>query len=250
MRSPCRKTFHIKALIDADLVAFRSSAAAEKEDCNIAVYYAENLIDQIVSEVGASSYQLYLTGKSNFRYQIYPEYKGNRLDMYRPRHLHDVRGVLLDRHSAILSVGCEADDLLGVAQCSGVEKTTICSLDKDLLMIPGRHYSWEISGVSKGTRWVKPANHRIIDEDQALRWFYTQVLIGDNADNIKGASGVGKVGAAKILAGCNTHAEYIEAIRPYFSGDDEIEMNAACLWIWRKDNDIWRIKDYTSISES
>lgn len=189
--------------------------------------------------VGANSYSLYLTGKTNFRYQIYPEYKGNRLDVYRPRHLHDVRGVLLDRHGATLSVNCEADDLLGVAQCSGVEDTTICSLDKDLLMIPGKHYSWEISGTSKGTKWVKQAVHRTIDRDEALRWFYTQCLTGDNADNIKGASGVGKVGAARILADCHTHAEYIEAVLPYFSCEEELETNLDCLWIWRQAEGTW-----------
>lgn len=190
--------------------------------------------------MGADSYVNYLTGSTNFRYQIYPEYKANRLDQPRPKHLPFLRSYATSL-GAISSVDCEADDLLGVAQCADDEETIICTLDKDLLMIPGKHYSWEISGASRGVRWTKPACLREVSEEEGLRWFYTQVLTGDVADNIKGAAGVGKVGAAKILAGCESEAEYIDAVRPHFSCDEELEMTGAVLWIWRSMDNIWRI---------
>lgn len=242
----------MRALIDADIVAFRSAAAAEKEDEGIARYYADQLIDQLLNETQSNSFNLYLTGDTNFRYQIYPEYKAQRIDMYRPRHLKYVRDYLLSI-GATLSEGCEADDLLGIEQCAGNGDTIIVSLDKDLLMIPGNHYSWEIKGVSVRknkktgeeirTPWTKPAIFREVDELAARRWFYTQLLTGDTADNIRGASGVGKVGAGNILEGCETEEDHFEAVRGHFSCDEELTMNAQVLWIWRKENDIWRLPD-------
>lgn len=176
--------------------------------------------------------------------------------MYRPRHLKYVRDYLLSI-GAVLSEGCEADDLLGIEQCAS-QDTVIVSLDKDLLMIPGKHYSWEISGVSVRkdketgeeirTPWVKPAIARDVSDHEGRHWFWTQVLIGDTADNIKGASGVGKVNAGKILAGCETEVDYFEACLPHFSCEEELIMNAQVLWIWRKPNDIWSPPD-TSISQ-
>lgn len=201
--------------------------------------------------MGADSFTLYLTGQENFRYQLYPEYKANRLDQPRPRHLRYLRDYLLSL-GAVLSDGCEADDLLGIAQTEAEEGSTIIvSLDKDLLMIPGEHYSWEIGGKSStGKAWVKEAVRQKVDHVQALRWFYTQVLTGDTADNIKGAAGIGKVKAARILDGLTTNEEMLEAVRGYFSCDEELEMTGGCLWIWRKENDIWKLPVDTGVSES
>jgi DNA polymerase-1 len=251
-----------KLLVDGDIFAFRCAAAAENEDEGIAKYYVDKLLDDCLAACSADSFQLFLTGTTNFRYQVYPEYKANRLEQERPRHLAYLRNYLISI-GAVVSDGCEADDLLGIAQTrdyredgtlgpareiTGEYDTVICSLDKDLLMIPGPHYSWEISGVSKGTRWTKPAKYQEVDHVSALRWFYTQMLTGDAADNIKGAVGVGKVGAAKILAGLETNEEMFEAIRPHFSCDEEILMTGQCLWIWRKENDIWELPIDTSVS--
>lgn len=230
----------MRALCDGDIFAFRCAAAAESEDEGIAKYYVDKLLDECLVAVGADSFQMYLSGATNFRYKVYPEYKANRLEQPRPRHLAYLRDYLVSSLSAVISDGCEADDLLGIEQCRS-QNTVIVSLDKDLLMIPGKHYSWEISGASKNGRWTKEAKFQTVSYTDSLRWFYTQVLTGDNADNIKGAPGVGKVGAAKILAGAETNEELLEAVRPHFSCDEELEMTGACLWIWRKENDIWKL---------
>lgn len=228
----------MKCLIDGDLVAFRCSAAAENDDEGIAKYYADRLIDDCITNTQSDSYELYLTGTTNFRNQIYPEYKANRLDVPRPRHLPYLRSYLVEL-GAVISDNCEADDLLGVAQCSQ-QGTVIASLDKDLLTIPGMHYSWEITGTSKGVRWVKEAVLQEVDHISALRWFYTQCLTGDVADNIKGVAGIGKVKARNILAGLDTEQEFFDAVREAYDHDDAFILNARCLHIWHKLNDDWR----------
>lgn len=225
-------------MIDADIVAFRTAAASEKEDFGICRYYIDQLIDDIMLNCRGDTYELFISGKGNFRYNIYPEYKANRDGSYIPRHREDAKQYLIDK-GANVSEGCEADDMMGVAQCSAEEDTIIASLDKDLLMIPGRHYSWEISGRSKDTPWTKPAIWREMADIDCLRWFYTQCITGDIADNIKGIKGRGKKWAENALDPCETEQEMFDVVREEFGIDEEFLLNGRCLWLWRELGDDW-----------
>lgn len=229
----------MRALIDADIVCFRCAAAAQNESEGIARYYYDSLLDEIIAGTKADSYNLYLTGKGNFRYNVYPEYKATRLDQERPQFLPYLRSLALEA-GAILSDGCEADDLMGAEQCTSKDETVVVSLDKDLLTIPGYHYSWEIRGKSKGTSWTKPAAWTNQTAFAANYWFYTQVLIGDVADNIKGIPGIGKAKAKAILEGLVDEQEMFDAVREAYDNDDEFLMNARCVYIWRKKDDDYR----------
>lgn len=242
----------IRALLDGDIYAFRSAASAENEDLGIAIARCEDMIDNTLAETDADEFSIYLSGANNFRYDIYPEYKANRTSP-KPRWLKDVKDYLIENYSAEVSDGCEADDLLGIAQCATLEAndgcafglynenpTIICSLDKDLRMIPGQHYSFEISGASKGTKWVRPSEIVTVTPEEGLKRFYTQILTGDTTDNVKGASGIGPKKAAAILADKVTEQELYEAVEVYFS-PEELLMTGRCLWIFRKPNDIWEL---------
>jgi hypothetical protein len=220
------------------------------------------MIDNTLEATGSDEFSIFLSGENNFRYDIYPEYKANRIAP-KPRHLLAVKQHLRDKYSAQVSDGCEADDLLGIAQCDALNKrnghftylggvpseTIICSIDKDLRMIPGWHYSFEIGGkITRGPRagetWVRPMEKVFVNEIEGLRTFYTQLLTGDSTDNVRGASGIGKVKAAKILEGLETEEELYRAVETYFSSEEELLMTGQCLWIFRKPDDIWRIPQF------
>jgi 5'-3' exonuclease len=253
----------MKALLDGDIYAFRPASSAENDDVGIAIWRMEEMIDNTLAAVGADEFSIFLSGDNNFRYEIYPEYKANRTAP-KPRHLKALKQYLVEKYNAQVSDGCEADDLLGIEQCSALERrfweaplleegkparyvsdTIICSLDKDLRMIPGNHYSFEISGVSNnGNRWVRPEQRIFVEPFDGLRTFYTQVLTGDTTDNIKGAAGIGKVKAERILAEATTESDLLSAVRGYFSCDEELEITGQCLWIFRKPNDRWRIPTF------
>lgn len=232
------KETNIRALLDGDIYSFRSAAASENDNLNIAIWRMEEMIDNTLAETGADELSIFLSGENNFRYDIYPEYKANR-PKERPRHLKDLKQYLIDRYNAQVSDGCEADDLLGIEQCTNTN-TIICSIDKDLRMIPGNHYSFEISGKTNRTSWVRPAEHAFVEPFDGLRHFYTQCLVGDTADNVKGVSGIGKVKAQRVLAECRTEQALFERTRELFCTDEEFLMTGQCLWIWRKPNDIWQ----------
>lgn len=240
----------MRLLLDGDLFAYRCSASAENENVGIACSRVDLLLDQIITDLNATEYQFYITGPTNFRYQIYPEYKANRSDQSKPKHLADVRNYLLLEHNAIMSDGCEADDLMGIAQCARLEciagnpfdsggETMIVSLDKDMLMIPGNHYSWQIEGGSPEKRWKKEAIQRLVSPLDGLRWFYTQMLQGDPSDNIKGVKGIGKVGALHMVGGCTTEREMFDIVRDAYSCDEEMLMNGKVLWIMREKDKQW-----------
>lgn len=219
------------ALIDADLVAFRCAASAENDGEHIAYLRADKLMQDIITQTDADQYVAYLSGKENFRKEINPQYKANRKDMVLPTFLNQTREFLKNEWNVIVTEGYEADDALGCAQ---TEETVICSLDKDMLMIPGKHFSWAISGPG----WTKDPIFRDVSYIDGIKHFYKQMLIGDVADNIKGVDGVGKVKAAKLIDHLATEEEMFKVVfdlytEPAGSTDERFWTNANCLWIWR-----------------
>lgn len=221
----------MKALIDMDLVCFRSSASAENDNAGIAIYRMNELFDNILQKTGATEYQAFLTGANNFRKQIYPEYKANRTAP-KPQFLQDCRDYALGSMNAELAPeGLEADDALGI--CQEDEGTIICSLDKDLLMIPGRHFQWAISGKN----WEKPDSFLYQDYTEGMRLFYEQCIKGDRSDNIKGIEGMGEAKAKRALANLHDEESMFHKVRSMYGNDDEFLMNARVLWIKRSLDD-------------
>lgn len=232
----------MQALIDQDLLCYRCAASAENDDLGIAIYRIDELLDNILNKTEATSYRAFLTSSSNFRKQIYPEYKANRTQP-KPRHLRDLQVYSLEKLNAEYAPdGLEADDALAINQ---TEDTVICSLDKDLLQVPGHHFSWEING--KG--WSRPDTFIEQTELEGLRLFYKQCLKGDTSDNVKGIEGLGEKKAAKILADCSSHLEMFNIVRDLYGNDDEFIMNASVLWILRSLDDNWKDRFNALIQE-
>ncbi|CAB4240888.1 Exo 5'-3' exonuclease (including N-terminal domain of PolI) [uncultured Caudovirales phage] len=222
------------AIIDFDLVAFRSAASAENEEVGIAIYRMDELLDNILQKVQANSYRAFLTGSKNFRKEIYPEYKANRTSP-KPKWLQECREYAIANLGVeVATENLEADDMLGIFQTSD---TIICSLDKDLLQIKGKHFQWSIQGGPEDKRWVKPDNFITQTELEGSRLFYEQCLKGDTSDNVKGVKGLGEAKAKKLLAGCETELEMLNICLDSYATEDEFLMNAQCLYILRKEND-------------
>lgn len=222
------------ALIDGDLVCYRCAASAENDPFDIAVIRANELLDRILIETEAKEFKVYLTGKDNFRKTIYPEYKAHRTQP-KPVHLEALREYAVTHWNAIIVDGMEADDALAIYQTSD---TVICSLDKDLKQIPGKHYSWEISGKN----WNKPASHVTVEELEGLRHFYEQLLKGDKSDNIHGIEGIGEVKAKLFLADCESELDMFKVVRHKYGNDDEMLMNGRVLWLKRSPEDDWKVR--------
>lgn len=220
---------------------FAASVVHENDDVERACYEVDTIISNILIATDASDFTLYLTGENNFRYNIYPEYKQDRLYKPVPRHRKAVQEHVLRNWNSVLSDGCEADDLLGVAQCKLPPYTTcISSIDKDLNQVPGYHYH---PGIKRKQVYIREPHFYTVTPEEGLRFFYMQLLCGDATDNIKGAPGIGPKKAEAILEGCSTAREFYEACEPYFSCEEELIQNARCVYIWQTENDEWQIPE-------
>ncbi len=124
------------------------------------------------------------TGVStNFRDKVavsYP-YKGRRLDnstgtSSRPYHHQTVVSYLSSLHNTQIANNREADDDLADAQ---TEDTVLCTIDKDLDMVAGKHYNWKKP--DKGIYTVTAK--------EGYRFFMYQLLVGDwSVDSILGCA--------------------------------------------------------------
>lgn len=230
------------ALIDGDIVVYRTGFASNDVSLGIAKARANETMEQILHAVGAIGFRVYLSDKNenNFRYKIFPGYKASRLTSPRPVHYQDLKDFLIHKWGAVITQGQEADDALGIDQsidrrsklnsCSYnelVEKTIICSIDKDLLQVPGSHYNWVRNEFYEQT-WL-----------QGLRSFYEQCLTGDRTDDVSGIRGIGKVKAGRALAGAETEAEMFEIVRGMWNDDKGLLQAGQLLWVRRKDGDLW-----------
>lgn len=241
------------ALIDGDCVGYRAAASCQPtkakpflEPLEAALGRCEDTMQRIKYATKCDLYKVYIGGSDNFRYSINPEYKANRKDLPRPEWLQPVREYLVTVHGASICDGIEADDALGIAQDKlgtvhfggDIYETVIVSVDKDLLMIPGQHYNF-----------VKD-EHSTVDTLQGKQWFYIQLIMGDKADNIFGYDGKARTVVPQflqpdvnmILSYTDERDMYSHVLDMYQmngQGKDVMHMNAACLFIQHKENDVW-----------
>lgn len=181
--------------IDADtLVYLVAYKFRESDDTEGALQELDNYVRTILDNTATTYYAGFLGGAKCFRYQVAKTkpYKGNRPpspDWY-VKWNGPMKAYLRDEWNFQIVNGIEADDAVCIYQtwCRENSKNSILSHgDKDLYQIEGNHYD-----IRKHTR-------RYVDDIEALRNLYSQVLTGDASDAILGCKGVGKVGAAKIV---------------------------------------------------
>lgn len=218
-------------LIDGDIVLWRCAASAENENLDIAILRTDSMMREILEQ--GEDYLVFLSGTNNFRNKINPDYKANRRGKPKPKYFEDCGKYLIEMYNAEITDGYEADDALGIHQKEG---TVICSIDKDLLQIPGINYNF----VTK--------EYKEISKLEGLQSFYRQMLIGDSSDNIFGVKGVGKVKAAKLIDNLTTEDEMYKLVFDLYEKETfeclpRFLMNADCLWIMRKEGEIYTKRD-------
>jgi len=225
------------AIIDGDIVAYRCSASAENDPEEIALLRVETMMRDMLHDTQSDTYKTFLTGKNNFRYKIYPEYKANRKDKPKPVWLEVCRNYLLEHWGAIISDGCEADDLMGIEATSSDDMMAyiICSIDKDLKQIPGNHYNF----VTKVKEFVTPL--------EGLKYFYKQLILGDSSDNIPGFDGKARQKWPKFMEhhrdfidSCSDDLDMYDYVRNIYSSEtNNIIINGRLLHIQRTIGEIW-----------
>jgi 5'-3' exonuclease len=203
------------ALIDGDIIVYRVGYTTDEEW--IARARVRETIEKILRSTDATDYEIWLSDSGeNWRLKLFPRYKANRTQP-KPVLQEYIQNLLLDKWGAEVAWGQEADDALGIRAVSLKNEGIICSIDKDLKQIPGRHYDFVKEEFSNVTEW------------QGLFTFYKQCLTGDSTDNIRvveglSARGIGPDKAYRLLEGCVSENELFLSVRDAFRdawGEDD-----------------------------
>lgn len=217
------------ALIDADVLSYRIGFACKEDTQEKAAYtLSSSLEEMLYVELDINTYELFLTGKNNFRNTVATTapYKGNRKDVAKPIHLEFLRGYMVDAWGATISDGEEADDLIAIRATELGDDALMVSIDKDFNQVAGWHYNF-----------VKKDKYYVTAEE-GMRFFYKQILTGDRADNIPGIHGVGDKKAEKMLKDAKTEQE-LYAVCVEALGAERVLENGRLLWLRREKNQLW-----------
>lgn len=234
--------------IDADMLAYQCGG---NDDTDVATSrrILKSKIDLLKDAAGAESILLHMTAsgstKGNRAVIAYTKpYQGQRKG-HRPKNWQYLRDYMADGLAGTVKqwYDREADDGFGFISehCKG---DVIATRDKDMRMLPGLHLNWDTYELVE----VKPDVFGVEHGGKMYghRWFWTQMLWGDAADNIPGLPkhpdfprGVGEVAAGKLLAFADDDDSAAQAVaqayEAHWGGEwaDRYAEQASLLWIRR-----------------
>lgn len=176
----------------------------ETEPLQHATHILDTQLSSIMQYFQAEQSILYLTDdRRGFNFRDYlamqRKYK-DRPANNRPVYYKALREYLVSEYGAVVVTGFEADDAVAMqAYSSNYYEDTevvIVSIDKDLRMVPGRHYNPDKKQLSD------------VSAREGMHNFFMQLLTGDTTDTIPGVPRVGPKKAEKLYEDCCTEAEY------------------------------------------
>jgi hypothetical protein len=282
-KEPIEAMDNIQVLVDGDIIAYRCAATcdgvhyliggerfgymkdakafADKKglpNAEIQKEYEPEPLDSALHNCGVMmekirGYYLYerklnpiiktfMSAPTNFRHDLYPEYKANRKEVRRPHWLKECKQHLKDQFGAFEYKGYEADDLIAMT-CNAMRDdkiVSIASCDKDFTQCGGHNV--EQYDFTTGKMWC-------VSEDEAVKYFYKQILIGDSTDNIPGLHRVGSQTAIKMLEGATEERDlYNRVVVTYqekegLTTEDAVaavQLRGSLLYLLRQENEIWK----------
>jgi len=250
-------------LFDGDVIVYRCAFAVEKEFLGwggrVGVwnlrYTMSHFIENILEKFDTQAYLIYLGESNGKTYRTeeckHIDYKGNRRNLRKPCLYRVAREILKRDYNTRVVEGIEADDALGINQ---TKETVIVSVDKDLRMIPGRHYNpmkdSHIKVKDPGKIWKRTYDKgdkkvtKVYSTGFAA--FATQMITGDTVDNIPGIRGKGPIAAYEYLNECKSIEDYWSKVCSVYKelkiSEEYRDETADMLWIQRHNGE--RFKEW------
>ena len=205
------------ALIDGDILAYQAAVVSEKETdwgdglWTLHAYEEEGMaafetsLNGILNKLETESFIIAFSDPAhNWRKDVLPTYKGNRAKTRKPMLLKFLREWANDRFVCKTMDTLEGDDILGMTATQEPKGDyVICTIDKDLKTIPGKHYNFGTGEVFE------------IDQDTADYWHMIQTLTGDVTDGYAGCKGIGIKTAEKLLLDVSSHDRWSVVVKAY-----------------------------------
>lgn len=187
--------------IDADFLAYMCCFDETKTISDMQ-HNAQVASEKLRLMAGAEKMVLHLTPRGSnkgdrYNISLLKEYQGNRKDKPKPRFLHMIRDYMHKELGAIRWDDAEADDGMAMCQYNMIQQgyhnlSVIASKDKDLQMVPGLSLDWDTGEITDTKD--NPYGWIILDRNgstpkikgRGWKFFWSQMLTGDPADNISG----------------------------------------------------------------
>jgi len=194
-------------LVDADSIIYTSTYfpddgmivfETKEEYIEEVKFRIRNKIQEITNNVeewfNIKSTLLFVGGKNNFRYLVYPLYKSNRKDVIKSVYFPIATQYIVEELGAIESHGAEADDFVidCAKECNC--NCVISSIDKDV-----RYFTPNIPIYDYRSHDDVLGEFKYITEKEARLARAVQIVTGDSTDGIPGAKGVGKAWCEKNM---------------------------------------------------
>jgi DNA polymerase-1 len=226
-------------LLDADSLLFNVAHFHLDKDTGMDDQY-EDFLSQVraitnrIEDDGFSVFSIdyfFTTCKNNFRKELLPSYKANRPKNDTTRFVYELKEYVINElvnelESVYTSDTLEADDLISNNQDK--ENCIIVSIDKDLKQIEGCHFDYykvKTGLINEFGDEVKDyRGWQYTTKEEGTDLLLKQLLIGDNADNIKGVKGVGKVKADKLIDG-KSHFGKVRAVYEAYNDKERLRTN-------------------------
>ena len=193
----------VRPIIDADSMIYASAFAEDLESAK------ESLDSRITAALDffeknytVDSFVVCNGSRGNFRKYLTDTYKANRKDIEHPQWLNQLHYYTKTEWNSNRAIGVETDDLVAsyFKEDIGDVVNVIVSIDKDYLQFEGWIYNYNKNTLTYNTKL------------DALRAFYTQMIVGDSSDNIKVCKGKGKAYAKKLFKDCETEYQFIRRV--------------------------------------
>jgi len=156
------------------------------------------ILNNIEKYYNIISCYIFIKGDSNFRKELYPEYKANRPS---PNPLiKELYKYAIEMHQAITADNCEAEDMVYRVSKEINHEGLILFVDHDLLEIPSRFMNYKTGVFSK------------VSEKEATYNLYKKLCLSEPGDNVKTSPGIGEKYFQKNFHIDMTIEEYEEAL--------------------------------------
>ena len=209
-------------LVDADSLIWSSCYKTKEHPEDTGYHTIENAIlkfDEVFMKIINTIEETYeidivLTfagAKGNFRKEISKTYKANRIGREIPPILNELQEYVKFQYESISGYGIETDDVVAtywnnLKETLGRDQIIIVSIDKDYKQLPCIMYNYHL----------KHQCYYDIDEEQAKRNFYTQMITGDTADNVNFCKGYGDKYCLNAFKDCLSDYSYIRVVFSLF----------------------------------
>lgn len=198
-------------LVDADSLIFASCYSPRQdkglflEKIEDVIYKFDEVFQSIINNLSdrfnVTEVIVFNDGKGNFRKLITKKYKENRNNQIKPPLLKEIHNYVTETYNSHSAIGMETDDLVAIywkrlTDVWGRDQVMIVSIDKDYLQFPALIYRYHTKELYNLT------------EEDALKNFYTQMIVGDQSDNVNYFFGKGEKFAKKYFKNCSTEYQY------------------------------------------